>query len=398
MVTRFDLIVVGSGPAGSAAATVAAQGGLTVALLDKSAFPRDKLCGGGVTGRAERYLDTIFGQPITPDLFRTVTRLKLLHGGEGMGVIRNAPPFHMTMRRDFDTVLHNHASAAGAQVFAPVRITQIDAQDTRVHLADGRILQAGFIIGADGVNSAVARSLFGRPFDPAHVSFALEVEIPRRSGHFNAVEVDLGAAHWGYGWVFPKNRSVTVGVGGMHHRNPDMKARMQAYLQRHLSPEEADAALRQCKGAFLPAGIYRRMPGKGRVLLTGDAAGLVDPVTGEGIAWAMRSGQLAAEACLKAAGSGTPDKAMRHYMAELTYIQREIDRARKAQQLLFFSPQSGAMIRTLIKRPEIQRAYLRILSGERDYQDHSGKMLLSLSLRFGCSLLGRPGADARDRI
>ncbi|MCC5970770.1 MAG: geranylgeranyl reductase family protein [Pararhodobacter sp.] len=390
MAERFDLIVVGSGPAGSAAATVAARAGLRVALVDKSAFPRDKLCGGAVTGRCVQYLDTIFGQQITPGLFRTLTRLRLAYKGETMGVIKDAPPLHMTMRRDFDAALHRHAAAAGAQVFAPARITRIDPAAPRVELADGRVLEAALLIGADGCNSATARALFGRPFDPADVSFALEVELPRRKGQFRITEIDLAAANWGYGWVFPKNNSITVGVGGMHLRNPDMKIHMRSYLEQFVSAQEAETAMQGCKGAFLPAGVYRKVPGAGRVLLAGDAAGLVDPVTGEGIAWAMRSGQLAGDACVAALKAGNPDTALRLYRQELAYVQREIDRARQIQRLIFFSPQSATVVRTLVRKPRIQRAFLHILSGERDYQDISGKTLLNMSMQFGKSLLTRP--------
>lgn len=391
MAERFDLIVLGSGPAGSAAATVAARAGLRVALLDKSAFPRDKLCGGAVSGRCAQYLDTIFGQPVTPDLFRTLTRLRLSHAGEGLGLIKDAPPLHMTMRRDFDAVLHRHATAAGATVFAPVRVAQIIPDGPRVALADGRVLEAALLIGADGCNSATARALYGRPFDPADISFALEVELPRRRGEFRSVEIDLAAANWGYGWIFPKNDSITIGVGGLHQRNPDMKAHMRAYLERYVGTEAASTALKGCKGAFLPAGIYRKRPGTGRVLLAGDAAGLVDPVTGEGIAWAMRSGQLAAEACAAALRAGFPDKALGLYGKELAYVQREIDRARMLQKVLFISPQSGAMVRSMVRRPTVQRAFLRILSGERDYQDIGRKTLLNLSVKFGKSLVQRTG-------
>jgi len=390
MAERFDLIVVGSGPAGSAAATVAARGGLRVALVDRSAFPRDKLCGGAVTGRCVGYLDTIFGQPVAPDLFRTLTRLRLAYQGETMGLIKDAPPLHLTMRREFDAALHRHAVRAGAQVFAPVRIAQIDTAQTRLHLADGRVLEGALIIGADGCNSATARALYGRPFDPADVSFALEVEVARRKGALRIVEIDLAAAHWGYGWVFPKAKSVTIGVGGMHLRNPDMKAHMRAYLEAFVPPDEAEAAMQGCKGAFLPAGVYRKVPGAGRVLLAGDAAGLVDPVTGEGIAWAMRSGQLAGEACVQAMQSGTPEAALGLYGKELAYVQREIDRARQIQKLIFFSPHSATVVRSLVRMPNVQRAFLRILSGERDYQDMSSKTLLNLSLRFGKALFTRP--------
>jgi len=394
MAERFDLIVLGSGPAGSAAATVAARAGLRVALIDRSAFPRDKLCGGAVSGRCERHLDEIFGQPVTAGLFRTMTRLRLSHAGEGLGLIKNAPPLHMTMRRDFDATLHRHAINAGAVVFAPVRVARIDPDGPRIALADGRVLEASLMIGADGCNSATARALFGRPFDPAHVSFALEVEVPRRRGQFRTVEIDLAAANWGYGWIFPKNHSITFGVGGMHQRNPDMKAHMRACLERYIPAHEADAAMQGCKGAFLPAGVYHKRPGAGTVLLAGDAAGLVDPVTGEGIAWAMRSGQLAGEACAAALQAGAPGKALALYGKELAYVQREIDRARMLQKMLFFSPKSAAIVRGMVRKPAVQKAFLRILSGERDYQDIGRKTLLSLSLKYGRSLLQRPGDRA----
>lgn len=388
MTERFDLIVIGSGPAGSAAAKVAAQAGLRVALLDRAAFPRDKLCGGAVSGRCAQLLETIFEQPVTPSLFRTVTRLRLSHDSVPLGLIRNAPPLHMTMRRDFDAVLHRHAAAAGAVIHAPVRIARIDPEGPRVTLDDGRVLEAALMIGADGCNSATARALFGRPFDPADISFALEVELPRHKDAFRTVEIDLAAANWGYGWIFPKNDSITVGVGGMHQRNPDMKAHLRTYLERYVSPAEADAAMQGCKGAFLPAGVYRKVPGAGQVLLAGDAAGLVDPVSGEGIAWALRSGQLAGEVCVAALQAGAPGTALRLYGKELAYVQREIDRARIIQKMLFFSPRSAQVVRNLVRKTSVQRAFLRILSGERDYQDIGRKTLLNVSLLFGKSLLG----------
>lgn len=103
---RFDLLVLGSGPAGSAAAITAARAGLSVALIDKAAFPRDKLCVGLITGRTVRYMDGIFGLPVLPNLFRPSTRFRLTYQGRVIGCDDDAPALQMTMRRDFDAELH----------------------------------------------------------------------------------------------------------------------------------------------------------------------------------------------------------------------------------------------------------------------------------------------------
>lgn len=389
MTLHFDVIVIGSGPAGSAAATVAARGGLRVALLDKAAFPRDKLCGGAITGRAARFMADIFGQPVTSDMFLTSRRFRLAWFGKPLGVIENAPPIHLGLRRRFDAMLQSHAIAVGAQVFAPVRLTTIDPKAGIVTLADGRMLQAPVVVGADGVNSAVARALYGRAYEPGQVAFALEIEAPRPDRSDRTVEIDLGAAEWGYGWVFPKKRSLTIGVGGLHTENPDMKARMQAYLALHCPADQVTELLTGCKGAFIPGGLRRDPPGGGRALLTGDAAGLVDPMTGEGIGWAMRSGQLAAEAALAAFAESRPERALEHYTRLLKPVQFEIDRAHRLHRIIYAKPMRAAAARFIASNQGLQRAYLKLLAGERDYKDLSPGSIVRLAGRITRSMLSR---------
>lgn len=361
-----DLIVIGSGPAGSAAAVTARRGGLTVALLDKVAFPRDKLCGGGVSGRARRYLAEAFGEDLPDDLFLACARVRLLLDGQVLGEQCDAPPLHLTMRHAFDAVLHDRARAAGCDILAPVRVVALEPDAGRVELADGRVLVARAVIGADGVNSAVARTLFGRAFDPDQIGFALEVEAPRAApGVADAVEIDLGAAQWGYGWSFPKRRSVTLGVGGVARRNPDMKAHLATYLHRH---GLAVSGLR-VRGHFLPFGDFRKQPGHGRVLLAGDAAGLVDPITGEGIAWAIRSGSLAAAAVVQAVAAGRPDRAMAIYARALAPVHVELTRARALRRLVYSTALRGRFARALMRNARVQRRFLALLAGETDYAD-----------------------------
>ena len=387
---HHDLIIIGSGPAGAAAARVAAKAGLRVALLDKSAFPRDKLCGGGITGRSVRYLAEIFDLTPESSLFLPTNRFRLAFQGRRIGGQDDAPTLHMTMRHAFDAELHARAVAAGADVIAPARITAIDTDKLAVTLSDGRVLRAPVLIGADGANSGVARALYGRPFDPTQIGFGLEAELDRDLTPDNTTEIDLGAASWGYGWVFPKHNSITLGVGGLHLRNPDMKAHFARYLHQH-APHLADSARLRCKGAFLPFGSYRKEPGHGAVLLAGDAAGLVDPITGEGIAWAMKSGAFAGQAAVEALASGRPDRAMPLYRAQLRYIHREIDAARRIRALIYSRPVRAHFPRAVERNPTMSRRYLRLLAGEMDYADLGAKVLLRLMHNLGGSMLRRAG-------
>ncbi len=386
MTQSYDLLVLGSGPAGSAAAITAAQAGLSVALIDKSAFPRDKLCGGGLTGRSVRYMAEVFG--MTPDtaLFLPSTQFRLTFAGRVIGHEAEAPVLQMTMRRDFDAALHVRAQSSGVTVFAPVKLSQIDTDAPSVTLSDGRCLRGRILIGADGANSAVARALYGRAFDPAEIGFGLEVELDRELTEDNTTEIDLGAAHWGYGWVFPKNGSITLGVGGVHAKNPDMKAHFRNYLAQHAP--QFDAEKLRCKGAFLPFGAYRKTPGRGPVLLAGDAAGLVDPITGEGIAWAMKSGQFAGQAAAEALQSGTPPMAA--YMARLGYIHREMAAARRIRALIYATPVRNYFPGAVERNPSMTRSYLRLLAGDLDYADLGHRVLWRIARRLGGTMLRRP--------
>lgn len=380
--TTHDVIVIGAGPAGSAAAITARRAGLSVALIDKARFPRDKLCGGGVSGRSARFLGEIFGRAVSPDLFHTCTRVRLTGPAGLIGVVENAPPFHMAMRRDFDAALVGDAATAGAEVIAGVRIVALDAPGRRVALAEGRALSARVLIGADGVGSQVARALFGRAFEPARTGFGLEVEAPPAAcPDPSEMEVAFGAADWGYGWAFPKAGGLTLGVGGLHGRNPDMRAHLDAYLARH----GVSGGDLRCKGAYLPFGAFRGRPGRGAVLLAGDAAGLVDPITGEGIAWAMKSGQRAAEAAARAIAAGREASASARYCRGLAPVLGELRRARALRGLIYARGLQPLFTRMLAADPRLQRRYLGLVAGEFGYTDLGAGTVVRLLARIARS-------------
>ncbi len=357
----FDILIIGAGPAGTAAATTARKAGLSAAIIDKAAFPRAKLCGGLITGRSRDLYRRIFGRDLDPVLFEHRDRVAFYAMGAPLGAEVDSPPIYLTMRWDMDAHLLDMARAAGAVDFTGRRITQIDTNAISVTLEDGSTLSGAIMIGADGVNSLVARTLFGRAFDPKTIGFALEVEAPPMDEP-QAIRVDLGAAAWGYGWQFSKARSTTIGIGGLEAENPRMKAQLATY--RAQLDDESDARI---KGHFLPFGDYRRIPGKGRVLLAGDAAGLVDPITGEGIAYALQSGEAAGHAAAQAIATGRLHTALPAYRRALRPVHRALRMACWLRPLMFDARSQRLFHRAFANSAVLKGAYLKLLAGQIEY-------------------------------
>lgn len=293
---RFDAVVVGAGPAGSATAIRLARAGASVLLADRARFPRDKPCGGGLTGRAVRELPVDVA-PVVEDVVRA---FELRLGYRKRFERRSeAPLVLMTQRRRLDAFLAEQAAAAGAVFRDGVTVDRLtvgpDGADLRV---GGDAVHGDVLVGADGVNGTTARAaglgggiLYG---------IALEGNGPLHSHQRGRATVELGVVPGGYGWVFPKAEHANYGVGGWASEGP----RLRAHLSRLCAAHGVDAAgLADLHGRRLP--IRRTTAAaRGRVLLTGDAAGLVDPLSGDGIYEALVSARLASEAIL----AGTLDE------------------------------------------------------------------------------------------
>ncbi|WP_417723486.1 geranylgeranyl reductase family protein [Salipiger sp.] len=367
MTTAFDVIVLGAGPAGSAAAIGAARAGLRTAIVDRAVFPRDKLCGGLLTARALARIDAL--APLPPDALDRHDRIVFFRHGQPLGEVSGCPPVHLTTRLSLDHHLLQAALAAGVTDLTGTRVAGIEAGHLRLH--DGTAPGFSILIGADGVASPTARHLFGRAFDHATIGFALEVETPPSDDR--TLRIDFDAAVAGYGWRFPKSGGTTIGVGGLHRCNPDLGARMSDYLSLLGASGSA-----RVKGHFLPFGAVRRHPGRGNILLAGDAAGLVDPITGEGIAHALHSGSLAARACAEALRAGSPGSAYGHYRRSLVPLHRELAWARMLRHLVFSPRAADRFARAFRRSDPARQRYMRLLAGEMGYPAFVGLSLARL--------------------
>jgi geranylgeranyl reductase family protein len=290
-VERFDALVVGAGPAGSTAAHRLAAAGARVLLVDRARFPRDKPCGGGLTLRAARRLP-VSVDPVVEDVVETFQlRLGYRHAFERSG---RGPLCLMTQRRRLDELLARRAEDAGAVFRDGVRVDEVSDRGARV---DGVRVEAGAVLGADGANGVSARSL-GLAGDIDH-GVALEGNLPYGAAderrYRGRLVLELGVVPGGYTWVFPKGDHVNVGVGGWKSE----ATRLRAHLRRLCEVHGLDAdRVSGTRGYRLPYRTPRTRIVATRAALVGDAAGLIDPLTGDGMYEAITSANLAAEAVL----------------------------------------------------------------------------------------------------
>jgi geranylgeranyl reductase family protein len=298
---RFDVLVAGAGPAGSATATHLVRAGARVLLVDKARFPREKPCGGGLTGRALRHLPC----DVDPVVERVVGTM-VVRAGYRAAVSRESaePLVAMTQRRRLDLHLAEAAASAGADFRDGVGVDRLRIDDGGVTAhVDGRCVSAGFLVGADGANGVVARAAgLG---DGIVRGVALEGNVPwselEPARYEDAAWIELGVVPGGYGWVFPKGDHANLGVGGWLEEGP----RLRGYLERLAREHGIDpAALTAVRGHRLPMRRPGASPARGRVLLVGDAAGLVDPLSGDGMYEAFVSARLAADAVLAGSTAG----------------------------------------------------------------------------------------------
>ena len=288
----YDVVVVGGGPAGSTAARECAARGMRVVILDRAEFPRDKPCGGGVTVRAGKLLPFDIG----PVVERVTTDLQVTH--------RQAPVFtrgsdldlvYMTRRREFDSLLLQKAIESGSELREGAAARGVERGATSVSVRAGtEIVRARALVAADGANGQTARMAGVRPRLWRQV--AIEGNISPAGGlppqWSKAFGLDVGEMPGGYGWIFPKGDHLNIGVCGWKHAGSTIRERLSRLVSFYGYGQND---LWGTRGHY----ITIRKPDSplvdGNVLLVGDAAGLVDPMTDEGIYSAILSGQTAAD-------------------------------------------------------------------------------------------------------
>jgi geranylgeranyl reductase family protein len=313
----WDVVVVGAGPAGSSAARVAAEAGASVLLLDRFEFPRYKTCAGGLIGASLANIPDSVRETIED---RTVRAVFTRRGSHPVTISRTDAFLAMVDRQKFDAALLDAAVAAGATFRGGVAVRDVRETGSEVELETGDgLVRARIVIGADGSASRVARFV-GVRYRVSDLGLEDEVPLGPDSPWRGTILVDWGRTRGSYAWMFPKDDVAAVGV-----------------IQRTGSPDDSRAYLAEWKERLGVAGAptvhssghltrWRERDSplrRGRVIVAGDAAGLLEPWLREGISFALRSGTWAGE--VAAAASADParlDDYERRIRSELVPEQR----------------------------------------------------------------------------
>lgn len=356
-----DVIVIGAGPAGSATAYNLASRGAKTLIIERERLPRYKPCGGGVNVHSARLLPF----DISPVVERTIHSYEIgCRFGETYVRTYPEPVTYMTMRDRFDTFLAEKAQSVGAGLLQTAPVTSIEELDDRVRVtARGEVFEARYVVGADGATGISARALGDAARYWRGVAIELEIvpDDPAVHDRFDRlVSVDLGSIPGGYGWVFPKGDHLSVGAGGPRRQTK----RLQAYLEKFLASRGLTAhRLVLKRGYTLPMRKGGCALQTRRVLLAGDAGGLIDPATGDGIYSAIKSGIIAAEVLVGAlGGTGGPQEYARRVNRELL---RDLQAAAMLVKLFNLAP--GLFVARARTSDSLWFYLCQVLRGERSY-------------------------------
>ena len=405
IVTHYDAIIVGAGPAGNAAAFALARGGAKIALLEKQSLPRHKTCGGGMPMLVSQVLELDVLRDLAPDAFVEADTRFMRH------TYQFADPFlapmnpepdvdtsadenpaaiplslWMVRRSVFDYALAQRAASAGAELrdALPLRSFTREQGNTLRVKAEGNSgaweATCDTLIGADGANGIVARTANLRR--ERALAIAIEAEVPHNwgDGHPDLrpeiCHLEYGAVKRGYAWVFPKGDHLNVGAGVFRPRREDgrgdagVRAELQKAMLDYLAllgvPKNHDELTYHAHPLPIWNGLDRLQTRENNVLLAGDAAGLINPFFGDGILHALKSGQIAAHSVLNHTQADYTD-------AIAAEFRTNFDAALKLAK--FFYQWPGFCYKHGVKRPGATRTATRLLCGDVQFDNISGRVM-----------------------
>lgn len=408
MNSHYDVIIVGAGPAGSSCAYMLRQSGLKIALIDKAVFPRDKICGDALSTDVIKQLSWM-----DESLANDFGVLAEKHPANGLRIYapngrvlemayRNKSvqesPGYVSTRKDFDHFLLTEVKkkAPRIDVLEGFEIREVRKEKEDILLVGNHEqLRCKFIVGADGAHSVVSRYLTNYSAPKDHYCAGLRQYWENVSGFHPDGYIELHFVQDllpGYFWIFPlPDNKANVGLGILSSEAAKRKVNLKEVLGKIIREKEGikerfenAKALEEPKGFGLPIGSKKRDLSGDHFLLTGDAASLIDPFTGEGIANAIRSGRVAADHIQKAFETKQFDAAFNKQYDRKLYgmIWKELRVGRSLQMMLFYPRLFNFVVKKASKNPSVRKLITAMLD-DVDLKKELARPGFYLRLLFG---------------
>lgn len=365
----YDVVVVGAGPSGSSLGALLAENGLDILVIERERFPRQKICGGCLTWKTWKWLEEVFNisfsehfsvQSICQDYFIYERfREKVFQ--------KSSEPFYFVDRKKYDQELVDLAKKRGCMFLFGDRVIHVDDRDNVVFTRSSHSYRGEIVVGADGAASVVRRKI-SRDNIKHYLALAFQMRVPGekvRSEYRNtAAKLFVGGIKKGYSWIFPQGDSFLVGLWGSIRENKKLKHKYLALLSRVTEMNlEEKPALPSC---LAPAGHFMTAPGDKKVLLVGDAAGYVDPLTKEGIYYAHKSAECASKAIIDYFASKRKTDLIQSYQHHLLPVFKELIISRRLSSLAYSPLRCLAYF---LNRPWFFSRLADIIHGKRKYSE-----------------------------